>query len=158
MQSILVTTTEQQTVQTIRSCFQTDCRVDNAVTKARALELLSKRHYDLVFIELDILLADVTDKDCQEALQPFWQLYPTLEIVVMTPHHNIRQAVRAVKAGASDYLPYPVDSEEVKLVARGITESMMKQSELNYLRDQFWLADSLELVKTKSAAMKKVFE
>ncbi|MEJ2220159.1 MAG: sigma-54 dependent transcriptional regulator [Desulfobacterales bacterium] len=158
MQSILVTTTEQQTVQTIRSCFQTDCRVDNAVTKARALELLSKRHYDLVFIELDILLADVTDKDCQEALQPFWQLYPTLEIVVMTPHHNIRQAVRAVKAGASDYLPYPVDSEEVKHVARGITESMMKQSELNYLRDQFWQADSLELVKTKSAAMKKVFE
>jgi DNA-binding NtrC family response regulator len=158
MQSILVTTTEQQTVQTIRSCFQTDCRVDNAATKARALELLSKRTYDLVFIELDILLADVTDKDCQEALQPFWQLYPTLEIVVMTPHHNIRQAVRAVKAGASDYLPYPVDSEEVKHVARGITESMMKQSELNYLRDQFWQADSLELVKTKSAAMKKVFE
>jgi DNA-binding NtrC family response regulator len=158
MQSILVTTTEQQTVQTIRSCFQTDCRVDNAATRISALELLSKRTYDLVFIELDILLVDVTDKDCQEALQPFWQLYPTLEIVVMTPHHNIRQAVRAVKAGASDYLPYPVDPEEVKHVARGITESMMKQSELNYLRDQFWQADSLELVKTKSAAMKKVFE
>ena len=158
MKSILVTTTAQQTTQTIRSCFQSDCRIDNAATKPAALELLSRKHYDLMFIELDILLADGPDESCKEALQPFRQLYPTIEIIVMAPHHHIRQAVRAVRAGASDYLPHPVDPEEVKLVARGITESIMKQSELNYLRDQFWQADSLELVQTKSPAMKKVFE
>jgi DNA-binding NtrC family response regulator len=158
MKSILVTTTEQQTVQTIRSCFQSDCRVDSAATKLRALELLSQKHYDLVFVELDILLADDSDEACKEALQPFWQLYPTLEIIVMAPHHRIRQAVKAVKAGASDYLSYPIDPEEVKHVARSISESIIKQSELNYLRDQFWQADSLELVKTKSPLMKRVFE
>jgi DNA-binding NtrC family response regulator len=158
MKSILVTTTEQKTVQTIRSCFHSDCRVDNAATKLRALELLSQKHYDLVFVELDILLADLSDDDCKEALQPFLQLYPSLEIIVMAPHHGIRQAVNAVKAGASDYLPYPIDPVEVKHVAKGISESIIKQSELNYLRDQFWRADSLELVQTKSPVMKKVFE
>jgi DNA-binding NtrC family response regulator len=132
--------------------------VDSAATKLRALELLSKKHYDLVFVELDILLADVSDEDCKEALQPFWQLYPTLEIIVMAPHRHIRKAVKAVKGGASDYLPYPIDPEEVKHVAKGITESIIKQSELNYLRDQFWQADFLELVQTKSLSMKKVFE
>jgi DNA-binding NtrC family response regulator len=132
--------------------------VDSAATKIRALELLSKKHYDLVFVELDILLADVSDEDCKEALQPFWQLYPTLEIIVMAPHRHIRKAVKAVKGGASDYLPYPIDPEEVKHVAKGITESIIKQSELNYLRDQFWQADFLELVQTKSLSMKKVFE
>ena len=137
MKSILIITTEQQTVQTIRSCFQSDCRVDKAATKLRALELLAQKHYDLVFVELDILLADVSDESCKEALQPFWQLYPTLEVIVMAPHDRIRQAVKAVKAGASDYLPYPIDPEEVKHVANGISDSIIKQSELNYLRDQF---------------------
>ena len=158
MKSILIITTEQQTVQTIRSCFQSDCRVDKAATKLRALELLAQKHYDLVFVELDILLADVSDESCKEALQPFWQLYPTLEVIVMAPHDRIRQAVKAVKAGASDYLPYPIDPEEVKHVAKGISDSIIKQSELNYLRDQFWQADSLQLVKTKSSLMRNVFE
>ena len=158
MKSILVTSAAQQTVRTIRSCFQSDCRVDSAETRPQALELLSKIHYDLVFVELDILMADMAAESCKEALQPFWQLYPTIEIIVMAPHRDIRLAVRAVKAGASDYLPYPLDPEEVKHVARGVTESIMMQSELDYLRGQFWQADSLELVQTRSPVMKKVFE
>ena len=158
MNSILVTTAHQQTIQTIRSCFQSDYRVDNTATKSRALEFLTKNRYDLVFIELDILLADVSDEDYRGALRLFWQVYPSIEIVVMAPHRLIRKAVRAVKAGASDYLPYPIDPEEVKHIAEGINESIIKQSELNYLRDQFWQVDSQELVKTKSLSMKKVFD
>jgi DNA-binding NtrC family response regulator len=158
MKSILVTTAEQQTVQTIRSCFQTNYRVDSAATKLRALELLSDKRYDLLFIELDIFLASISDEDYKEALRPFWQLYPTIEIIVMAPQNQIRKAIKAVKAGASDYLPYPIDPEEVKYITEGITESIMQQSELNYLRDHFWNVDSLELVQTKSPNMKKVFD
>ena len=158
MKSILVTTAEQQTVQTIRSCFQTNYRVDSAATKLRALELLSDKRYDLLFIELDILLASISDEDYKEALRPFWLLYPTIEIIVMAPQNQIRKAIKAVKAGASDYLPYPIDPEEVKYITEGITESIMQQSELNYLRDHFWNVDSLELVQTKSPNMKKVFD
>jgi DNA-binding NtrC family response regulator len=158
MKSILVTATEQQTVQTIRSCFQSDYRVDRADTKLSAMELLSNKRFDLMFIELDILLTSIPDEDCKEALRPFWQLYPTIEIIVMAPQNQIRKAIKMVKAGASDYLPYPIDPEEVKYIAEGITQSIIQQSELNYLRDQFWNVDSLELVQTKSPKMKKVFD
>jgi DNA-binding NtrC family response regulator len=158
MKSILVTTTEKQTVQTIRSCFQSNYRVDSAATKLQALDLLSDKRYDLLFIELNILLASIHDEEYKETLRPFWQLYPTIEIVVMAPQNQIREAIKTVKAGASDYLPYPIDPEEVKYIAEGITESILQQSELNYLRDQFWNVDSLELVQTKSPNMKKVFD
>lgn len=158
MKSILVTTTEQQTLQTIASCFQSDYRVVSAFTKRQALDLLSKKRFDLLFIELGILLAEVTDESYTEALQPFWQIYPSIEIIIMAPHRLIRKAVRAVKAGASDYLTHPIDPEEVKHIAEGITESIIKQSELNYLRDQFWHVDSREYVQTKSPNMKKVFD
>jgi len=120
--------------------------------------LLSKKHFDLVFIELDILTASLPDENYKEALQPYWQKSPTIEIIVMAAHSHIRKAVRAVKAGASDYLPYPIDTEEVKHIADSINESIIKQSELSYLRDQFWRIDSLELIQTKSPAMKNVFD
>jgi DNA-binding NtrC family response regulator len=158
MNSILITTTEQEIVQTIRSCFQTDYRVISASSKQQALDLLSKKRFDLVFIELDILLTNVSDENYKEALQPFWKIYPNIEIIVMAPHRHITKAVRAVRAGASDYFPYPIDPEEVKHIAEGITKSIIKQSELKYLRDQFWQFDSLELVQTKSPAMEKVFD
>ena len=158
MKSILVVTTEQQTVKTIQSCFQSDYRVNSVTSKHRVLDLLSKKRYDLMFIELDILLADVADESYKEALQPFWKVYPSIEIIIMAPHQHIRKAVRAVKAGASDYLPYPIDPEEVKHIAEGITESIIKESELSYLRDQFWDIDSQELVQTKSSNMQKAFD
>jgi DNA-binding NtrC family response regulator len=132
--------------------------VESTTSKQQGLDLLSKKHYDLLFIELDILTASVPDENYKEALQPFWQTFPNIEIIVMAPQSHIRKAVRAVKAGASDYLPYPIDTEEVKHIAEGISESIIKQSELNYLRDQFWHIDSLELIQTKSSAMKKVFD
>ena len=91
----------------------------------------------------------------KEALQPFWQIYSSIEIIVMAPHKEIHNAIKAVKAGASDYLPLPADPEEVRHIANNISESIMMQSELDYLRDQFWHVDSREFVKTKSPEMKK---
>jgi DNA-binding NtrC family response regulator len=127
-------------------------------TKNQALDLLSKRRYDFIFIDIDILFEEVSDENCQEAMQPFRQIYPTIEIIIMAPHNQIRKAIKAVNAGASDYLPYPIDPEEVKHIAEGITESIIKESELSYLRDQFWHVDSLELVQTKSSKMRNVFD
>ena len=158
MKSILVTTSEQKLFHTIRTCFPSGYRVDHASTKHQALELLSKRRYDLIFIDLDILFEEVPDENFKEAMQPFWQIYPTIEIIIMAPHNQIRKAIKAVRAGASDYLPLPADPEEVKHVADSIADSIMIQSELNYLRDKFWDFDSLELVQTKSPAMKKTFD
>ena len=158
MKSILVATAEQKLIQTLRSCFPLNHDLNQASSKNQAVELLSQKRYELIFIDLDILLEKIPPDNYKEALQPFRQIYPTIEIVVMAPQGQIRKAVRTVKAGASGYLSYPIDPEEVKHVAEGITESIMKRSELNYLRDQFWRADSLELVQTKSPVMKTVFE
>lgn len=85
-------------------------------------------------------------------------MYPTAPIVVMASQEAVREAVRAVKAGANDYLTYPVNSEEVEYVTRSIYESVVLESELDYLRDQFWNDDSREVVQTKSPLMKRIFD
>jgi DNA-binding NtrC family response regulator len=132
--------------------------VDQASTKHQAVKLLPKRRYDLLFIDIDILFEEVPDENCKEAMQPFRKIYPTIEIIIMAPHNQIRKAIKAVKAGASDYLPLPADPEEVKHIADSIIESIRIQSELDYLRDHFWHVDSLELVQTKSSKMRNVFD
>lgn len=71
---------------------------------------------------------------------------------------RIRKAVNAVKAGASDYLTYPLDAEELKLVSENLNKTRIMQSELNYLRNQFWQVDSLELLRTNSEIMGKVLQ
>ncbi|MBT8489990.1 MAG: sigma-54 dependent transcriptional regulator, partial [Deltaproteobacteria bacterium] len=83
---------------------------------------------------------------------------PDIEIIVMVPQEMIREAVMAVKAGASNYLTYPLDPVEQRYVTESIYKSKIIQSELDYLRDKSWESDALEIIQTKSPIMKKVFE
>ncbi|MCG6983112.1 MAG: sigma-54 dependent transcriptional regulator [Deltaproteobacteria bacterium] len=157
MRFVLVVAQEQDIVQTIRGCFGADCKVNRAADRDDALEMLGTNRYDLVFLDLEILQASLADKDYKTALKEYHNLQPSLEIVVMAPQAMVREAVKAVKAGASDYITYPVDPEEVTHVTETINEAIILQSELDYLRDRFWQSDYLDLVKTKSLTMKEVF-
>jgi len=53
----------------------------------------------------------------------------------------------AVKAGASNYITYPVNPDEVRFVTESVYESVIVQHERDYLRDQFWVADSQDIIK-----------
>jgi len=159
MKSILVISEQPQVFQAIQACFRDDgYEVDKAGSKKHALDLLIKKRYDLIFIDLATLGEESLDENYKEALQPLWQIYPSLEIVVMAPPHLIRNAVKAVKSGARDYLTYPIDPVEVKYISENINDSIIMKSELDYLRSHFWQLDSLEFVQTKSAAMQNVFD
>jgi DNA-binding NtrC family response regulator len=158
MRSILVTSEDQDVYRTIRSCHRSTFRVDMASGKSSALEILHHRRCDFLFIDLEILRGAAPGNGYRSALQVFWQVAPALEIVVISPPDMIREAVMAVKAGASNYLTTPLDPHEVKYVTESIYESLIIQSELDYLRDKFWQADSLEIVQTRSPMMKTVFD
>jgi DNA-binding NtrC family response regulator len=157
MRFVLVVAGEQTIVQTIRGCFADNCKVNRASDRDDALETLATNRYDLIFVDLEILQGPLADNDYKIALEKFLTLQPSVEIVVMTPRGMVREAVKAVKAGATDYITYPIDPEEVNHVTETINEAIILQSELNYLRDRFWQSDYLDLVKTKSPAMQEVF-
>lgn len=158
MKAILVVSEQQQTIDIIRTCFLWSYRIDRAANRETALSLIKKKRHDFIFIDLKLLMAGATDNNYHAALQPFWLNVATVEIIVMASQEAIREAVKAVKAGASNYLTYPLNTDEIKYVTESIKESNLVRSELNYLRDQFWQTDSLKVVQTKSQSMQKVFE
>ena len=63
-----------------------------------------------------------------------------------------------MKAGAGNYLALPLNPDELKYVLDSILDSKLMQSELDYLRDSFWSDESADIIRTKSPAMKEVFD
>ncbi|UCD78265.1 MAG: response regulator, partial [Desulfobacterales bacterium] len=150
MKSILVISKEEHAYRLILSAFKSNDTVKKAEEKASALDLLKKKRFDMIFIDLKALNNIDAGENYQEALMPFWQLQPSTEIIVMTPQEKIRNAVKAVKAGATDYLTYPLDAEELKLVSEHINKTRILESELDYLRGQFGRSELFELLRTNS--------
>jgi len=157
MANILVVSENQAVFQKIASCFSADDRVEYFAKKQAALDILHRKRFDFVFIDL-VLLDGHDGSGYKHSLQSFWIIYPTIEIIVMSNPESIREAVKAVKSGASNYLTYPIMPEEVKYVAESISESQLVLSELNYLRDQFLKADPKTLTRTNSPRMRDLYE
>jgi DNA-binding NtrC family response regulator len=159
MKSVLIAVKDADVVERIHDILTAEYRVDSAAGKSNAVQMLERKRYDLLVVDIDILLEKRSgDSGVKDALRSFWAIYPSIAVVVMTRPERIREAVAAVKAGASDFLTYPVSPEEVRHVTETVFRSILLHSELDYLRDRFWKSESLELVHTLNPAMKAVFE
>lgn len=158
MKAILVVSEDPKTYDSIKESVKFEYDVKKMRSKTGALSGTKKTRFDIIFIDIDLLSESMTKNGIKMALQQFWEIYPTIEIVVLTPQDRIREAVSAVKAGASDYLTYPVDMEEIKLLMDDIYEQSIVQSELDYLRDQFWHSDFLNVIRTNNDAMRRTFD
>lgn len=157
MASILVISKDSSVCRTISSCFETDGKTACIAGTDAALEMLRRQRFDYIFVDLVLLRESAQGLGYKHVLQPFWLIFPTVEIIVMSSADMIREAVKAVKEGASNYLSYPLTADEVKYVTESIYESQLVESELNFLRNQFWQADSHKLIQTNSPLMKQIY-
>ena len=160
MRSILVLSKRVQTYEEIKSAFKSICKVSYASTDAEAIMTIKRRRHDYLFVDIDMLNVPSGNGNggYKAALKPFWMACQDIEIIVIAPSGKIRDAVMAVKAGASNYLTYPLDPVEQRYVTESLAQSKIMQSELDYLRDKFWDKDARDIVHTKSPLMKKVLE
>lgn len=158
MKSVLVVSSKSEIFQTIQYALEPDFLVESKASIESALEVLKKRRSDLIFMDLDLFSFSASVNDCKKVFEPFWNLYPSIEFVVMAPKDKAHEAVRAVKAGAQDYLSYPIDPAEIKLIVDSVIESIIKDSELEFLRSQFWKSESREIVRTRNNQMLQVLD
>jgi len=158
MAGILVISENEDAFVAFNECFGEGYSLEKASTVHAALELLQDRRPDFLFVDIEILNKSKANNGYKAVFDAFRYLCPATEIIVMSSQEMIREAVIAAKAGACNYLTYPIDPEELTYIRDTVHKSMLEQSELDYLRDQFWQRESLHFVQTKSMAMKNVFE
>ena len=159
MKYILAATEDRAAAAVIRAAFRRPFQVDTAATVQVCREFLRKRRYEFTFIDLDLLGGlGAARGDSGAALRGVRQAFPSIDIIVMTPPERAGEAVDAVKAGAANYVTYPLNADEIRYVTESLHEGIRAQSELDYLRDRFWQSDSLDVVQTRNPVMRAVFD
>jgi FixJ family two-component response regulator len=95
-------------------------------TYASAKDLLDRLPAVLGCILLDVRIPGMSGPELQERLS---ELGSTLPIIFLTGHPDIPTTVRAIKAGAADFLTKPVSSEDLlQAVERAITHHDVARS------------------------------
>jgi DNA-binding NtrC family response regulator len=94
-----------------------DFHVDQAVTKAEALEKIEQKAYALVVLDLKI-----PEVNGLELLKAIRDKRPETMVIIITGYASIETAVEASRMGAVDYLPKPFTPEEI----RNATENALR--------------------------------
>ena len=162
MKHVLAVTGDTGAREVLKSCLQNEYKVEALDSPEKCLEQFRKRRYEFLFIDIVFLLElDSTSAEAYNykiLLQFFWKILPSVEIIILCSQETIRKAVDAVKAGASNYLMYPVDKKEARYIVDTTLDAIKTQFELDYFRNQFWDSDSLRIVSTKNSAMRMIFD
>lgn len=84
-------------------------------------------------ILLDVRLPDSSGLDILEKIRAD---QPDIPIIMMSAHGDTRDAVRAIKNGAVDYLTKPFEMDELILLLRETISRKQLKSEIRYLRNR----------------------
>ena len=129
--------------------FDVDCTGDGE----SAREQLTQHNYS--FFLTDLRMPRVDGMKLVEYVRD--QKLPTT-VIVMTGFGSIDQAVQAIRLGAYDFLPKPIDPDQLLLVIDRATRERQLQDEVVQLRDQLQKQFSFQNIISKSPRMHAVFE
>lgn len=125
-------------------------RVDESATGTEAVARLAQRRYLAVLCDLKLPGADGF-----EVLRAALDADPSVPVVLMTAYGTIEDAVRAMKAGAFDFLPKPVDTDHLLiLVERALVQRRLRLENL-LLKEAFAERLGLPEIIGESAAIRE---
>ncbi len=151
--AILVVDDELIVRESLGAWFREDgYKVDTAENARDALRLSAEGRYDVAF--LDIKMPGIDGLELQAKLR---ESVPDLAVVVMTAYASVDSAVRALKAGAQDYIVKPFDPEQLSALLRRIEETRALRSENVRLKSALDRAAAPPIIGD-SPAMRRVLE
>ena len=159
MQHMLLLSKNQDVYRQLVPCFASEVQISRAENDNHAISMLQNRRYEYLFIDISMFSpADKNGGNYRNFIQPFVSLYPTLDIIIITTVERIREAVIAVKEGASEYILFPIKSDDVSYALKNVKESLIVRSELDYLRDHFRENNIQQTMRTANTKMKAVYD
>ena len=125
-------------------------RVDTAGAAEDALGMCEDGMYDVIIS--DILLPGMDGIEMMGALR---ETLPEQVFIIMTAYASLDTAVRALRAGAYDYIMKPVMHEEIKQVVKNAIRERDLRRENVILKRQVNHASDFSQVVGESPAVKK---
>ena len=128
-------------------------RVTMAACGEEALEKLSRERFAIVLS--DVKMPGI---DGFQLTRQIRQKYPDTDVILITAFGNIKDAVEAMKLGASDYLTKPFQPEAIRFVSEKLVEKRRLVEEVRELRQMVKEEHVLENILSKSPKMLKIFD
>lgn len=115
---ILVVDDEESQRKMLRANLSLDgYEVFEAADGSEAISRVSQEYYDLIL--MDNRMAQM---DGIEALREIKEMSPAIPIIIVTAYASVETAVKALQAGAHDYLTKPLDVDELRIKIRQTLE------------------------------------
>ncbi|MGH8543762.1 MAG: sigma-54-dependent transcriptional regulator [Gammaproteobacteria bacterium] len=154
MYSVLVVEDHDRLREQLGQFYQQEgYRVTTAVSGEEGIEKLIQEKFSIVVS--DIKMPGI---DGFELARHIREKYPETDIILITAFGHIKQAVEAMKLGASDYITKPFQPEAIRLVSQKLIEKRRLLEEVRELRQRVNEGSSLENIVSKSPGMLKVFD
>lgn len=151
MKTVLIASPNPTDSRAITQAFSDEDRIDIHDDWQAILTVVKHQRYDFAFIDIQIL-----GNYAQDKVKQLLQLSPSLKILVITALEELRLTMRGIKAGAKDYISRPVSKDEILLVTSNVDETLKLESELDFLRDEFWRTDVVDGFRSDCPAMQEV--
>jgi DNA-binding NtrC family response regulator len=130
--SLLVVDDEPAAIRSLkRIFFDKDYEIHCASNGMEALEFLAGRHIDLAIVDLKM-----PKMDGLTLLENIKNQYPHIEVIILTGHGGVAEAVAAIKKGATDFLEKPFSPEGIKLRVGQLHQIWSLKAENQSLREQ----------------------
>jgi PAS domain S-box-containing protein len=128
---ILVVDDDERVLRTFaRNLALTGCTVLTASEGREALRLYAKEQPDVTL--LDVRMPGMNGFELLDVLRT---RDPDAEVILVTGHGDMETAIEALRAGASDFIPKPVDQETLDTALRRAQERLRLKRELAGARE-----------------------
>jgi len=127
--------------------YETICAPDGE----RAIKEVKKKSPNLAL--LDIKLPGM---DGMKILEEMKQIDKNLIIIMLTAFGDVKDAVRAMRLGAFDYITKPFDNEEIVLIIKKAFQTQYLSKEVEALRKRLGEKTAIEEVMGESPQIKQV--
>ena len=114
--------------------------------------LLGQHEYATVL--LDLMLPDGNGLDLLAEVR---KIYAELPIIMITAYGSIDQAVKAIKLGAYEFLPKPIDLDKLNTIIRNAVEQYQLRREVRTLRRQLEPPSEFQGMVGSNPAMLEVY-
>ncbi len=150
--SILIVEDEETLRESIKRIFTKEGYVVEAVESAEGgLALLESGLYDVIIS--DIILPGM---DGIEMLTKVREQYPDQIFIIVTAYASLDTSVKALRAGAYDYIMKPIIHEEIKQVVRNALRQKTLQTENVLLKREIGKEHDFSCIIGESPALKAI--
>ena len=116
-----------------------------------ALDAIRRERFDLFLTD-----CNVPGVDALETSSEVRKMAPDMAVIIMTPYGTIETAVKAIKAGAYDYLPKPIDLDQLVVLIERISERRSLIRENTELKEQLRERYKFDEIVSTSHAMEEM--